>query len=74
MYHVYILPNKNQNTLLRTIQDFYAYVNQRWGRKISIFRTDGEKGLGNKYDAWTASLGILTQTSPPDTPETCTQY
>ena len=69
MHHVYILPNKNQNTLLRTIQDFYAYVNQRWGRKISIFRTDGEKGLGNKYDSWTASLGILTQTSPPDTPE-----
>jgi hypothetical protein len=67
MHHVYILLDKSQNTLLRTIKDFYAYVNQRWGCKISIFHTDGEKGLGNQYNAWTATLGISTITSPPDT-------
>jgi hypothetical protein len=67
MHHVYILFDKAQGTLVRTIKDFYAYINQRWGCKISIFHTDGEKGLGLKYDAWTASLGITTNTSAPYT-------
>ena len=67
MHHVYILLNKRQDTLVRTIKDFYAYVYQRWGCRITIFHTDGERSLGDKYNTWTAELGITTYTSAPDT-------
>jgi hypothetical protein len=69
MNHVYILPNKTQETVLRTIQDFTAFIQRRWDLIIRIFQLDGEKSLGRKWDSWIATAGITEHRTSPDTPE-----
>jgi transposase InsO family protein len=67
MNHIYILPNKKQETQLRTIQDFAAYVETRWNCNIRIFELDRESGLGSQWDDWIAEKGITKNQSPPYT-------
>jgi hypothetical protein len=69
MNHVYILPNKTQETILRTIQDFTAFIQRRWDLIIRIFQLDGEKSLGLKWTNWIATAGITEHRTSPDTPE-----
>jgi hypothetical protein len=69
MNHVYILPNKDQETVLRTIQDFTTYIKRRWGLTIRIFQLDGEKSLGRKWNSWIATAGITEHRTAPDTSE-----
>src|SRR5271169_797570 len=67
MNYIYILHNKKQETVLRTIQDFYEYAKQRWGQNIKVLKTDGETSLGNKFDNWTVDKVIEVEQSPPYT-------
>ncbi|MDX6295896.1 MAG: hypothetical protein QOH50_5108, partial [Kribbellaceae bacterium] len=67
MNHVYILPDKAENTLLHTIQEFCAYITRRWSLKVCVFQTDGEKGLGHNSVQWIKREGISLNRSPTST-------
>jgi hypothetical protein len=67
MNHVYILPDKSEKTLLRTIQEFCAYVTRRWSLKVCVFQTDGETGLSNTSVQWIKLKGISLNRSPTST-------
>ncbi len=69
MNHVYILPNKRQETLMNTVQDFIAYVKTRWEYTVRIFHMDGERGLQTQFDAWAAENGVTIELTPPYTKE-----
>ena len=51
MNHVYVLPNKTQEAVLRTIQDYVAYIRIRWDYQVRVFQLDSEKALGREWDS-----------------------
>jgi hypothetical protein len=66
--YVYVLPNKREETTLRTIQEFFKYVERRWEYKIKILKLDGETSLGKRFDKWVANKGIELEGSALYTP------
>jgi hypothetical protein len=69
MNHVYTIKDKRQGTVLQTIKDFISYVWRRWGYKVKIFFLNGERSLGDEWDAWIADEGYEVQLTPPYTTE-----
>ena len=50
------------------VKEFINMAQNRYGRKIRFFRTDGERSLGKEFDNFIASEGITTERSTVDTP------
>jgi transposase InsO family protein len=69
MNWVYTHPEKTQAALLDIFKEFTAYVERQFGRKIKIFRIDGEASLGKRLDDWATGKGIDFETSTPYSPE-----
>ena len=63
MNHVYILPNKKQQTILNTIKSFIAYIKKRWQYKVRILRNDQDRSLGKEYSDWLDETGITEEYS-----------
>src|SRR5439155_17965195 len=55
---VYTLPGKQQDILVRTIQDMVALAYTCWNCTVRILFLDSERSLGNKFDNWTKEKGI----------------
>jgi hypothetical protein len=66
---VYTLPGKQQDILVRTIQDMVALARTRWNCTVRILFLDGERSLGNKFDNWTKEKGIIVHRTPAYTKE-----
>jgi len=69
MNWVYTHSEKTQKALLKIFEDFTAYVERQFNRKIKIFRTDNEPAFGNDFKAWARREGIDLETSTPYAPE-----
>ena len=67
MNYVYILPNKKQEIVLGTLQEFVQYVKNRWGASIKILKLDGETSLGHKFDNQVAEIGLELEGLAPYT-------
>jgi hypothetical protein len=63
MNHVYILPNKKQQTILNTIKSFIAYIKKRWQYEVRILRNDQDRSLGKEYSDWLDETGITEEYS-----------
>jgi sensor domain CHASE-containing protein len=63
MNHVYILPNKKQQTILNTIKSFIAYIKKRWQYKVRILRNDQDRSLGKEYSNWLDETSITEEYS-----------
>jgi hypothetical protein len=68
MNHIYTLPSKTQDVMLRTIQDFVTFIHTRYSCTIGIIRMDGETSLGNQFKEWIADTGITVEKSALYTP------
>ena len=69
MNYVYTLPLRNQEQLLANFKEFTAMVERQYGYQAKIYHKDNEKALGNRFDDWTRTSGILEEVSAPYTPE-----
>ena len=69
MNHIYILRNKNQESVISTLQSFVHMVNTRFGYIVRIFRHDNDRSLGKKWDEWLRASGITSESSAVYTPE-----
>ncbi|KAF1987144.1 hypothetical protein K402DRAFT_310467, partial [Aulographum hederae CBS 113979] len=66
-YHLtYTLTNKGEVEFARSTQHFLA-LTERWGYKVRILQTDGEKALGHQWNSIIYQHGITVQPSPTDT-------
>jgi hypothetical protein len=69
MNWVYTHSQKTQAAFLDIFKEFTAYIERQFGRKIKIFRIDGEASLGHRFDDWATEKGIDFETSTPYSPE-----
>jgi len=69
-YHVsFNLPLKTQENLVSITRDFLALTNDNWGFTTRYIQSDGESGLGQRWQDLVATRGITFNPSPPDTPD-----
>jgi Reverse transcriptase (RNA-dependent DNA polymerase) len=65
----YSLPDKTQEEVTSTLEDFANMAKRQWSLEICVIRRDNEKALGKKYAAWIKKEGIKEEPSPVYTPE-----
>jgi hypothetical protein len=65
MNWVYTHSEKTQKALLDIFEEFTAYIERQFNKKIKIFRIDGEPSLATKFDKWAIKEGINFETSTP---------
>lgn len=69
-YHVSSnLPLKTQENLVSVTRDFLALTNGTWGFTTRYIQSDGESGLGQRWQDLAVTKGITFNPSPPDTPD-----
>jgi hypothetical protein len=66
---IYPLPNKTQEEVTSTLEDFANMAKRQWNLEICVIRRDNEQSLGKKYAAWIGKEGIQEEPSPVYTPE-----
>jgi transposase InsO family protein len=69
MNWVYTHSEKTQQVLLDIFEEFTAYIERQFSKKIKIFRIDGETSLGKRFDNWATDAGIDFEISTPYSPE-----
>lgn len=69
-YHVsFNLAFKIQDELVSVTNEFLVLTNDNWGFITRYIQSDGESGLGQKWQDLIARRGITFNPSPPDTPD-----
>lgn len=58
MNYVYMLPNKQQETVLNTIIDLIRYIKRQYNKHIYYIKMDNEKSLGKQFDSFVVDEGI----------------
>lgn len=66
MNFVYTLRGKDQTT--RPIKEYAGYVHRQYQQLIQIFRIDGERSLGRKFNERIREQGVLMEISATYTP------
>jgi hypothetical protein len=67
-HFVYLLVNKDSKTLLLQLRRFASMILRIYKKKIKIFHSDQDTGLGTEYDNWIQDEGILIEWSAVYTP------
>lgn len=69
MNFVYLLTNKNASSILTSLKQFATYCYRQFQKKIKIFHSDQDPGLGNHYNDWISDEGYRLEWSAVYTPE-----
>jgi hypothetical protein len=68
MNHFVALPDKRQETILKSIKNLVALV-RNWGFTVRTIKLDNDRSLGDEFTAWRNEEGIQVEFSPKYTPE-----